>query len=283
MASQKETIPFVMSFGSVTYDLSSRTHVMGILNVTPDSFSDGGRFLDVESAVDHAQRMQEEGADFIDVGGESSRPGSEPITVEEELRRTIPVIERLAAKLSVPISIDTYKSDVARRALAAGATIVNDISAMTMDPHIASVAAEYKATVVLMHMKGTPKNMQVNPTYSDVVQEVRSYLAARVEAARAAGISQVLIDPGIGFGKLLEHNLALMRGLGVLREIGVPVLVGPSRKSFLGTILNVPVDQRLEGTAAAVAVCILNGAHVVRVHDVQPMVRVARVADALKG
>lgn len=271
-----------MTFGRVTYDLSARTHVMGIVNVTPDSFSDGGKFLDADAAVDHALRMADEGADFIDVGGESSRPGSDPISVEEEIRRTIPVIERIAAKVSVPISIDTYKSEVARRALDAGATIVNDISAMTMDERMAVVVAEHRASVILMHMKGTPKTMQVDPMYTDVVGEVREYLAKRIDAARAAGIGQIMIDPGIGFGKTLEHNLALIRNLGALRDLGVPVLVGPSRKSFLGTILNLPVEERLEGTAAAVTVCILNGASVVRVHDVRAMVRVAKVADALK-
>lgn len=277
-----EILSSVMTFGRVTYDLSARTHVMGIVNVTPDSFSDGGKFLDADAAVDHALRMADEGADFIDVGGESSRPGSDPISVEEEIRRTIPVIERIAAKVSVPISIDTYKSEVARRALDAGATIVNDISAMTMDERMAVVVAEHRASVILMHMKGTPKTMQVDPMYTDVVGEVREYLAKRIDAARAAGIGQIMIDPGVGFGKTLEHNLALIRNLGALRDLGVPVLVGPSRKSFLGTILNLPVEERLEGTAAAVTVCILNGASVVRVHDVRAMVRVAKVADALK-
>lgn len=271
-----------MTFGKITYDLARRTHVMGILNVTPDSFSDGGKFLNHQAAVEHALRMVGEGADFIDVGGESSRPGSDPISIEEEIRRTAPVIESIASRVSVPISIDTYKSEVARRALEAGATIVNDISAMTMDEHMSEVVARHKATVILMHMKGTPKTMQSDPSYTDVVDEVKEYLAGRIKVARSFGIEQIVVDPGIGFGKTLQHNLELMKKLRVFRELGVPVLVGPSRKSFIGTILNLPIEERLEGTAAAVSACVLNGAHIVRVHDVRAMMRVAKVADALK-
>ncbi len=271
-----------MTFGKITYDLARRTHVMGILNVTPDSFSEGGKFLNHQAAVEHALRMVEEGADFIDVGGESSRPGSDPISIEEEIRRTAPVIESIASRVSVPISIDTYKSEVARRALEVGATIVNDISALTMDEHMAEVVARPKATVILMHMKGTPKTMQIDPSYTDVVNEVKEYLADRIKLARSFGIERIIVDPGIGFGKTLQHNLELIRNLSVFRELGVPVLVGPSRKSFIGTILDLPVEERLEGTAAAVSACVLNGAHIVRVHDVRAMVRVVKVVDALK-
>ena len=271
-----------MTFGKITYDLARRTHVMGILNVTPDSFSEGGKFLNHQAAVEHALRMVEEGADFIDVGGESSRPGSDPISIEEEIRRTAPVIESIASRVSVPISIDTYKSEVARRALEAGATIVNDISALTMDEQMPEVVAQHKATVILMHMKGTPKTMQIDPSYTDVVNEVKEYLADRIKLARSFGIERIIVDPGIGFGKTLQHNLELIRNLSVFRELGVPVLVGPSRKSFIGTILDLPVEERLEGTAAAVSACVLNGAHIVRVHDVRAMVRVVKVVDALK-
>lgn len=274
---------FEFAFGKLVYDLSSRTHLMGILNVTPDSFSDGGKHFSPDQAVAHASRMVEEGADFVDVGGESTRPGSEPVSIEEELRRVIPVIERLAKELSIPISVDTYKSRVAEAAMNAGATIINDISGMTFDDEMLNVAARYRATVVIMHMQGTPKTMQQNPTYEHVTRDVGLFLEKQVQKARSAGIRQIMVDPGIGFGKNLQHNLQLIRELGSFRSLGCPILVGPSRKSFIGAILDLPVDQRLEGTAAAVTACILNGAHVVRVHDVKEMKRVARVADALRG
>jgi dihydropteroate synthase len=256
---------------------------MGVLNVTPDSFSDGGLHVDPDRAVAHALTMIEEGADFIDIGGESTRPGSDPVPAEEELRRVLPVIRELAKRTDAPLSIDTYKSEVAEAALDAGAVIVNDISAMTMDARMAEVVARRRASVVLMHMRGTPKTMQANPHYDDVVAEVKLFLRQQVEHAQRVGIEQIIIDPGIGFGKTLEHNLTLMRELHAFNELGFPVLVGPSRKSFIGTILNLPVEKRLEGTAAAVAACVLRGAHIVRVHDVQAMKRVARVADALRS
>lgn len=272
----------VYSFGSTTYDLSARTHLMGILNVTPDSFSDGGHFLDPDRAIDHALRMEDEGADFIDVGGESSRPGAEPISIDEELRRVVPVVEKLRARLSIPISIDTYKSEVADAALRAGAVVVNDISGLTYDPSMVSVAASHGASVVVMHMQGTPRDMQRAPTYRDVVREVASFLRSQSEYAARNGIRQVIVDPGIGFGKTVHQNLQLIRNLEVLRELHHPVLVGPSRKSFIGALLDLPVTERLEGTAAAVAVCILNGASIVRVHDVREMKRVSVVTDALR-
>lgn len=256
---------------------------MGILNVTPDSFSDGGRYFDLEAAVRKGLEMVEDGADFIDVGGESTRPGSEPILLEEELRRVLPVIERLAKAAAIPISIDTYKSEVARRALGAGAVVVNDISGLHFDPRIADVAAEHRASLVLMHIKGTPRTMQWNPEYDNVVEEVCDYLAEAISIAERRGVSQIFVDPGIGFGKRLEHNLELFRRLGEFKRFGYPVLVGPSRKSFIGRILELPVEERLEGTAAAVAASILNGASVVRVHDVKEMKRVARVVDAIAG
>lgn len=271
----------LFKFGSVTYDFALRTHVMGVLNVTPDSFSDGGRFSTVESAVARGMQMIEEGADFIDVGGESSRPGSDPVSPVEEIRRVVPVIERLAKVTPTPISIDSYKSEVAKAALAVGAVIVNDITAMTFDEHMLPLVVEQKASAVLMHMKGTPKTMQLNPEYENVVQEVGEYLRRQAERCRLAGVQQVFIDPGIGFGKNLQHNLQLIHNLKSFQFHDFPLLVGPSRKAFLGTLLDLPVDQRLEGTAAAVAACVLNGANVVRVHDVLAMKRVITVADAV--
>lgn len=273
----------VHRYGGLRYDFRAHSFLMGVLNVTPDSFSDGGKYPDSNAAVRAAIRMAEEGADFVDIGGESTRPGSDPVSVQEEIRRVVPVIEELAGRISVPISIDTYKSPVARAALDAGAVIVNDISGLTFDGEMADVISKAGASVVLMHMKGTPKTMQLDPKYRDVVGEVRGFLRKRAKAAQDAGIRQIIIDPGIGFGKNLEHNLTLIRRLGELCDLGYPVLVGPSRKSFLGTILGLPVDQRLEGTAAAVAASILNGASIVRVHDVSEMKRVIKVAEAIRG
>jgi dihydropteroate synthase len=273
----------LFKLGKLEYDLSSRTHLVGILNVTPDSFSDGGRHFGFDRAIEHAHRMAEEGADIIDIGGESTRPGSESVSEEEELRRVVPVIKRLAKELEIPLSIDTYKSRVAEQALAAGASIVNDISGFTADSSMLTVVAQGRATAIVMHMKGTPKTMQQNPSYDNVTLEVAQFLERQVAKARSAGIDQVIVDPGIGFGKNLEQNLQLIRELKILRTIGCPVLVGPSRKSFIGTILDLPVEQRLEGTAAVVTACILNGAELVRVHDVKEMKRVASVADALRA
>jgi dihydropteroate synthase len=274
--------PFRYNFGKIQYDLSARTYIMGILNVTPDSFSDGGRFLDHEEAVKHGERLAVEGADFLDIGGESTRPGSETVTADEEIRRVVPVIEELSKRIKIPISVDTYKSKTADAALRAGAVIVNDISAMTFDKDMALVAAGHKASVVLMHIKGTPKTMQENPVYTDVTEEVKQFLRERIEASERAGIEQIFVDPGIGFGKRYEHNVQLIRDLGSLAELNYPVLAGLSRKSFIGTILNLPPGERLEGTSAAVAAAIANGANVVRVHDVREMKRVAMVSDALK-
>jgi dihydropteroate synthase len=262
------------------------TLVMGVLNVTPDSFSDGGRFLDHEAAVTHGIRMAEEGAAILDVGGESTRPGSDAVTVEEEVARVIPVIKRLAAEVvEVPVSIDTRKPQVARAALDAGAVVVNDVSG-AREPGMLDVVAASGAGLVLMHMLGEPKTMQVEPRYEDVVREVRAYLAERLEAAEAAGIDRdrLAVDPGFGFGKTYEHNLELMRDIDRFLDLGVPVVVGPSRKSFIGTALgDAPVAERLEGTIGAAAWMAGRGAHVVRVHDVGPVVRALRVVDAIRG
>jgi len=257
-----------------------RVLIMGILNVTPDSFSDGGRFLSPDAAVERALAMEKEGADIIDVGGESSRPGAEPVPVEEELRRVLPVLERLRGKLRIPISIDTTKAEVAEAALRAGASIVNDISALRFDPAMASLVAKFGAGLVLMHMLGTPKTMQQAPHYEDVVTEVRDFLAERAQYAQSQGIPReaIAVDPGIGFGKTVEHNLELLRRLPELVELGFPVLVGPSRKSFIGAILGLGVEERLEGTLAACAVAVVRGADILRVHDVKEVRRAADLA-----
>lgn len=265
-------------------DLSSRTLVMGILNVTPDSFSDGGLFRRPEEAVLHGVRMAEEGADILDIGGESTRPGSEPVTLEEESRRVLPVIEGLAKRVRVPLSIDTTKSQVAERALEAGAALVNDTSGLQDDPRISTVAAKNGAALFLMHRKGQPKVMQADPRYADLTGEILAFLRECIRMAQDAGVGedQIAIDPGIGFGKTLEHNLYLLKHLTELSVLGKPILIGPSRKSFIGKVLNLPVEERMEGTAAAVVAAVLNGAALVRVHDVKEMVRVVRMADAIR-
>jgi dihydropteroate synthase len=265
-------------------ELGSRTHVMGILNVTPDSFSDGGLYVRAERAFAHAREMAAAGADIIDIGGESTRPGAEPLSEEEELSRIIPIIERVATELTVPVSIDTYKSSVARRALEAGASIVNDISGLRFSPDMAKIAADHGAAVIIMHIKGTPRDMQQNPVYDDVVAEVMSYLAEGIAIAIKAGVDleKILIDPGIGFGKTLENNLTLLSRLDELRSLGRPIVLGTSRKKFIGTIIDRSVpEQRDDGTAATVALGIERGASIVRVHDVARMVRVVRMTDAV--
>lgn len=269
--------------GGRVLDCAERTLVMGVLNVTPDSFSDGGRFLDPDAAVAHGLQLVEDGADIVDVGGESTRPHAEPISPDEERARVIPVIERLAAAHpGLAISIDTRKPEVGEAALAAGACIVNDVSGGRSEGMF-EVVRQADAGMVLMHMLGDPKTMQDNPHYEDVVAEVHEYLNGRIEAAEWAGIrpEALAIDPGIGFGKNLEHNLALIRRIDALRDLGRPILVGPSRKRFIGAILDLPEDQRVEGTAGAVAWLIGRGANIVRVHDVRQIVRVARVVDAI--
>jgi len=259
---------------------------MGILNVTRDSFSDGGLYFDKSAAIKRALQMVEEGADIIDIGGESTRPGAEPVTVEEELRRTIPVIEVLAKEINVPISIDTYKSEVAEKALDVGASIVNDISGLRFDPEMAKVVSDYKVPVVIMHIKGRPKDMQQNPVYEALVPEIMDYLRKGIRLAKESGVSEdkIIIDPGIGFGKTFNYNLEIINNLHEFTLLEKPILIGPSRKAFIGKILgNVSETDRLEGTSAAVAISIMNGANIIRVHDIKEMVRVARVADAIKN
>jgi dihydropteroate synthase len=257
---------------------------MGIVNTTPDSFSDGGKFLEHRSAVDHALRLVDEGADIIDVGGQSTRPGSDPVSLDEELRRVVPVVDELRRRLTVPISVDTSKAEIARRAIAAGAQIINDVSSLRDDPAMMDVAAGSDAGLVIMHMLGTPKTMQDNPTYGDVVAEVTAFLAERLEWLTLRGIAaeRIAVDPGIGFGKRVEHNLRLLRELGAPARLGRPILLGPSRKNLIGRVLNRPVDQRVFGTVGACVACFLRGAHILRVHDVAAARDAVLVADAIE-
>ncbi|MEW6116090.1 MAG: dihydropteroate synthase [Nitrospirota bacterium] len=274
-----------IAWSKFALDFSNRTYIMGVLNITPDSFSDGGLFFDREKAVEHAYKLIQDGADILDIGGESTRPGSDPVPLEEEINRTIPVIQAIAKEINVPISIDTYKAEVARRALDAGASMVNDISGLRFDPEMPKVAAAYGVPVVVMHIKGTPKSMQQNPVYEALIPEVMDYLRGSIQIAREHNIAEdkILIDPGIGFGKTFQHNLEIICNLREFTQLGKPIVMGVSRKAFIGKILgDVPATERLEGTAAAVAISIFNGAHIVRVHDVKEMVRVAKVADAVK-
>lgn len=270
-----------MKVGSREFEFGRKTYVMGILNVTPDSFSDGGRFLDCKVAVKQAEKMVGDGADIIDVGGESTRPGSKPVAVEEELTRVVPVIKALSG-IDTAISIDTYKPEVAFKAVEAGACMLNDINALRTKG-MAEFAAGHGIPVVLMHMQGTPRVMQKNPSYGDVVKDINRFFEERIAFALQKGVSRenIIIDPGIGFGKTLEHNLEIIRRLADFRRHGCPILVGPSRKSFIGQVLDLPTGERLEGTLAAVTACIAGGADMVRVHDVKEAVRASRLADAI--
>jgi len=266
-------------------DLGRKTHVMGILNVTPDSFSDGGLHVDRQTAIQSGIQMVRDGADILDIGGESTRPGSEPVTLEEELMRTIPVIEALSRSVAVPVSIDTYKAEVARQALEAGASMVNDISGLRFDPDMPKTVAGHNIPVVMMHIKGRPRDMQQNPRYEALIPEIMDYFRISIRLARKFGIpdNMMIIDPGIGFGKTFDHNLEILNNLEQFTLLEKPLLVGPSRKAFLGKILgDAPAAERLEGTAAAVAVSIIKGANIIRVHDVKEMVKVARVVDAIR-
>jgi len=255
---------------------------MGVVNVTPDSFSDGGQFLDPELAIAHGRELLEAGAEILDIGGESTRPGAQPVDAFEELRRVLPVIEGLSGER---ISVDTSKASVAAAAIDAGATIVNDVTALRGDPAMAALCAEHEATVVLMHMLGEPRTMQDAPTYEDVVDEVKAFLLARLEGAVAAGIAEqrIWLDPGIGFGKTAEHNLELLRRLGELRELGRPLVVGTSRKSFIGRLDGSPAGERLGGTIASSVLAAAEGADVLRVHDVAEVTQALKVTEAILG
>lgn len=268
--------------GPLTLQPGSRTYVMGILNVTPDSFSDGGQFAEAEAAVARALEMGAQGADIIDVGAESTRPGHTPLTAEEELARLLPVLDRLRGRLTVPISVDTYKAEVAREALRRGAHLINDVGGLNLDPEIAVVAAEFGVPLVIMH--GLAEHRQGSPPrYPSIMGELTAFFRRKLELAAQAGVppERVIIDPGVGFGKTLEHNLEIMQRLAELRSLGRPILLGTSRKSMIGKVLDLPVGERLEGTAATVALGIAGGADVVRVHDVREMVRVTRMSDAI--
>jgi dihydropteroate synthase len=259
--------------------------IMGIVNVTPDSFSDGGAFFDPARAVDHALRMIDEGAAIVDVGGESTRPGAAVVEADEERRRVVPVIEQLRAQSDALLSVDTSKASVARAALDAGAHIINDVSALTRDPEMATVACKQRAGVVLMHMRGTPQTMQHNPYYDDVVAEVHAYLAERVKAALEAGVvaEALAVDPGIGFGKTVAHNLQLLANVDAWRVAGIPALVGLSRKRFVGEVTGAPVADRLAGSLAALARCVMAGVEIMRVHDVAASVQAVRMVRAIEA
>jgi len=258
---------------------------MGVLNITPDSFSDGGKYFDgkviLSKVIDDALKMEKDGADFIDVGGESTRPGSEKISIDEELERVVHVISELKKKIKIPISIDTYKHEVAEESLKAGAVIVNDISGFKFDIENAEVTAENDASCILMHIKGTPRDMQKNPVYENVVEEVFAYLKESIDIARSFGLNQIIIDPGIGFGKTLEHNLSLLKNLKRFTELKQPILLGVSRKSFIDKIFPAKMNERLEGTIAANTIGIMNGANIIRVHDVLENKKAARVTDKI--
>lgn len=261
-----------------------RPLLMGVLNVTPDSFSDGGLYFALDKAIAHAKALEKAGADIVDIGGESSRPFSQPVSLEEELRRVIPVIKAVSVEIKIPISIDTYKAKVAKEAIEAGAKIVNDISALRFDKDMVRVVADYKTPVVLMHMKGTPRDMQINPYYENVLQEVHDFLAERIDYALSQGINeeQIAIDPGIGFGKRLEDNLRLIKHLSFFKTLKKPILIGPSRKAFIGQILNIATPARRDiGTLGVVALATLGGADIIRVHAVDKAKQVIKIVKAI--
>jgi dihydropteroate synthase len=277
-------LSFLLKWSDYVLDLDTKTHVMGILNVTPDSFSDGDKYFESDKAIEHGIAMAQEGADIIDVGGESARPYSRRISIQEELDRVLPVIEKLKKELSIPISIDTCKVEVAQAALKAGAAIINDISALRFDPRMGSIAAEAGVPVILMHMRGTPENMQQNPTYEDLISEVIDFLRDGIRRSIKAGIKKelVVVDPGIGFGKTFDDNLKIIKELSQFEILQQPILLGTSNKAFIGHILKKEADERDTGTMATVAAGVMNGAHIVRVHHVRMAVETVRIVDAVK-
>ncbi|MGD9320093.1 MAG: dihydropteroate synthase [Desulfobacteraceae bacterium] len=275
---------FPLSWWNYTLELGRRTHIMGVLNVTPDSFSDGGIYLEKDKAIAHGLSMAREGADIIDVGGESTRPYSEKMSAEEELDRVIPVIQALSKDVEIPISIDTCKAEVARQALKAGASMINDISALRFDPEMTLVAAEAGVPVILMHMQGTPTDMQKDPTYKDLIPEIMEFLKSAMDKAVAGGIRKdmIIVDPGIGFGKTFDHNLQIIRELQAFNALERPILLGASNKAFIGQILQKEPHERDTGSVAAVAAGVLNGAHIVRVHNVKKTIESVKIIDAIK-
>ena len=284
---------YKLSWGSHSLSLGNRTCIMGILNVTPDSFSDGGLFFTCDAAVAHGEKLAEAGADIIDIGGESTRPFSEPVSIEEEARRVLPVIEKLVKRVSIPISIDTTKASIAKKAIESGASIINDISAMYSEPDMMNVAAKYGVPVVIMHMKGSPKTMQISPHYDDLIKDIKEFLEKAIDRAEKNGIarSKIIIDPGIGFGKTVEHNLLIIKCIDKFKALNNPILIGPSRKSFIRNILegSYDGDTKLEmpeletGTQAAIAAAVLNGAQIVRVHDVAGARSTSAIIDSIKN
>ncbi|MBI5185801.1 MAG: dihydropteroate synthase [Nitrospinae bacterium] len=275
----------IFSCAGYELDLGKRTHIMGVLNITSDSFYDGEASLDVGAALKRAGKMVEEGADIIDVGGESTRPGAMPVPSDEERKRILPVIREIRKNFPIPISVDTYKSETADAALAEGADIINDVGGLRRDPLMAGVAARYKAGVVVMHMLGTPRTMQDSPVYGDLMKEIGEYLGEGIDIGTRAGISRdrFIVDPGIGFGKTTAHNLTILKNLSTFLDLNKPILVGLSRKSFLGQITGLPVQERLEGSLAASVIAILNGASILRTHDVKETKRAAEVADLFRN
>lgn len=281
---QRNQLPSPIRIGFAEFDFT-RTYVAGILNVTPDSFSDGGRFIGVENAVRHALEMESDGADIIDIGGESTRPGAEPLSAEDELSRVLPVISEIRRQSNIPISIDTYKSAIAEAAIDAGANLINDTSGLKFDRAMASTAAKLGVPVIVMHIKGEPRSMQTNPTYDDLIAEIKAYLSESISIAENAGIGRqnIIVDPGIGFGKTFPHNFSILRHLSEFAELGQPIMVGASRKRFLGSLSGTDPDDRLEESIAAAVIAAANGANFLRVHDVRQTVRALRVWDRVRA
>lgn len=285
--------PFSLQWGGRRLELGKNTAIMGVLNITPDSFSDGGQFFQKDAALVQAEKLIADGADILDIGGESSRPFSDPVSAEEETRRVLPVIEHLAGKISVPISIDTTKAEVARRAIEAGAVIINDISALGFDPVMGRVAAQNDVILVLMHMKGEPRTMQVEPYYDDLIGEIRDFLKDAVNRAVSAGVDQnrIIVDPGIGFGKTVEHNLQIINRIDSFNDLGLPVLLGPSRKTFIRKLLSSFPEGELSvdspeietGTQGIVAAAAIKGVHIIRVHNVAETLTTLRVVDSIRN
>lgn len=275
----------VDSFNTWLSNDNRKPLVMGILNVTPDSFSDGGKYNNLNKAINHAIRMEGEGADIIDIGGESTRPGAKPVDIEEELKRVIPVIEGIRKRSNIIISIDTYKSVVAAKAISAGAGLVNDISGLRFDKNMVRIVSESKVPVIVMHMLGNPQNMQSDISYANLMKELILFFEERVSVLTANGVNKIniILDPGIGFGKTIDHNLTIIRELNRIVDLGFPVLVGPSRKSFIGNILNLSFEERIEGTAAVVTAAIMNGSRIVRVHDIKEMLRIVNMTEKICG
>ncbi len=284
---------FTLKFKSYEIELGIKTRIMGILNVTPDSFSDGGEFFSIEKALEHGMRMAEEGADIIDIGGESTRPFAKAVSEEEEKKRVLPVIERLAPKINIPISIDTMKSGVAESAINAGASIINDISGLKFDPDIAKVAAKHDIPIILMHMKKTPSTMQIEPYYDDLIGEIKEFLSNAAKEAETRGVlrDKIIIDPGIGFGKTLGHNLTILKNIEEFKSINMPILIGPSRKAFIRNLLKRENEKDLnplspvveKGTQSVVAAAAMNGAHILRVHNVADTKHTLKIIDAIKN